>query len=221
LVALLGLTLLPVLLTSAAMRLVAPSPTHASLRAWLGGLPPSFLFYALANWLVLALVRALVGRAALAAKGLRLVGGWRRAGFALAGLALGVCIYLAVHWALGRMGAAGVAGMDLHLGSGLAVALMIATNVLTAPFCEEVFFRVIWTGMLSELPLWAAAALSTLTFAGIHYFYFGGGGVIFIALWSLVPLGLYLHFGDISSPLMMHVANNTWAYVGVPLLGLS
>jgi membrane protease YdiL (CAAX protease family) len=96
---------------------------------------------------------------------------------------------------------------------------MLLSAVITAAFCEEVFFRVLWIGALRDrVPVWMAVILSLTAFAAIHYPYFGIGGVVFISIWALIPIGLFLAYEDVTAPVLMHVMNNTFAYVVVPLV---
>jgi hypothetical protein len=41
--------------------------------------------------------------------------------------------------------------------------------------------------------------------------------VLFISGWALLPIALFLVFGDVSASVGMHVLNNAFAYVVVPL----
>ncbi len=75
-----------------------------------------------------------------------------------------------------------------------------------------------WIGALRERLATVAIAASLVAFAAIHWPYFGVGGVVFISAWSLLPIGPYLVFGDVSASIGMHVLNNAFAYVLVPVL---
>ena len=100
----------------------------------------------------------------------------------------------------------------------LEATLLFGTAVVTAAFCEELFFRVLWIGALSEhVPTAAAVVASLVAFAAIHWPYFGIGGVVFISVWALLPIALFIALGDVSASLGMHVLNNSFAYVVVPL----
>jgi membrane protease YdiL (CAAX protease family) len=110
-------------------------------------------------------------------------------------------------------------GMEYEASGALQVALLLGSTAVTAAFCEEVFFRVLWIGALRErLPAFAAVAVSLVAFATIHYPYFGTGGVVFVTVWALLPIALFLRFGDVGASVTMHALNNAFAYVVVPLL---
>ena len=213
-VVLLALTALPVLATSAVYRF-APPPALDWLRpAYLG-----FVVYALANWATFAVVIAVAGWPALRAAGLRLhLSLWRVVG-ACAGFVAGVTIYSLVSAGLRRWHLPPVGGMDFVDPTRLELASLFVSTVLTAGFCEEVFFRVLWIGALRRhMPLAFAVTVSIVAFAAIHFPHFGIGGAVFIIVWSAVPATLFLASGDCSSATLMHMMNNTFAYIVVPLL---
>lgn len=214
----LGLTALPVFLTSAALRLVASPPGAVAP----GRLRPpyrDFAVYALANWITLALVVRVAGWHSLHAWGLRArMSRWSGVS-ACAGFVIGLAIYMAVSAALRRLGLPPIRGMAFASPTAFELAVMFFSVVVTAAFCEEVFFRVLWVGALrSFAPAWMTAVASIAAFAAIHYPYFGPGGVLFISVWALVPLGLFLWFGDCTASIAMHMMNNAFAYLLVPVL---
>jgi membrane protease YdiL (CAAX protease family) len=210
---LLGLTGLPVVLTGIA------APSLIGQLTWLAPGPRAFVVYALANCVVLPFVIAVAGLSVLRGLGARLLVNRPRIQAAVAGFMIGVAIYLLVDWMLRQVQIPQVGGMNFRvLGFSDILALTFST-VLVAPIAEELFFRVLWVGGLApRIGRWLAGGVSIAAFAAIHYSYFGPGGVIFIAVWSIVPVILFFRFGDISAPLMMHMLNNAWAYLGVPLL---
>jgi membrane protease YdiL (CAAX protease family) len=208
----LALTALPVLLTTVLLRL-----------PWsIAALPPpyrDFAAYAAANWLTFALVLRLVGRQRLRDLGLRVRPTGRAVGAALLGFVAGLVVYAVVSALLARFGLPPVRGMQFASPTALQGAALFLCVVVTAAFCEEVFFRVLWIGVLRRrMALWRAGAVSIAAFAAIHYPYFGLGGVIFISVWAILPLCLFVVFGDLTAPLLMHALNNTFAYLVVPLL---
>lgn len=219
LAALLALTALPVLLTT----LIAILSGGALARTGpLAGFAPnvvSHATYAFCNWVAFALVWAIAGSDALRAHGMRWRLTWGRLGAALLGFAAGVAIYLVVTWLQRRTGLPTTEGMAFRRLTAAEIAVLSFSVALTAPLCEEVFFRVLWVGGLARrVPVPAAVTCAILAFAVIHYPYFGAGGVIFISLWTLVPVVLFLRTGDFTASLVMHVLNNVWAYLIVPIL---
>ena len=109
--------------------------------------------------------------------------------------------------------------MDYPTPGPMEIAILSVCVVATAAFCEEVFFRVLWIGALGErIPRVVAALASLGAFAVIHYPYFGIGGVVFISVWAVLPAALFIAFGDVSASLVMHLMNNAFAYILVPVL---
>jgi membrane protease YdiL (CAAX protease family) len=216
---LLALTSLPVVLTTALMRGIRAAGVAETLFM---GLHPSyvaFIVYAFSNWITFALVVRVAGMARLRAHGLRLRLDGKRAAAGATAFFAGLGVYGAVTWALAKAGLPGVGGMDYPAPHAGEVAILVATVVVTAAFCEEVFFRVVWIGALGERIPWSAAAIvSIAAFAVIHYPYFGLGGVVFISVWAILPATLFVAFGDVGASLLMHLMNNAFAYILVPLL---
>jgi membrane protease YdiL (CAAX protease family) len=218
LAAMLALSALPVLLTTA----LRVSLTAIGLLPRLAGdLHPSlvaFTLYAVANWVTFALLLRVAGLTRLRALGLRLVLDGRRVAAALVALVVGFGVYGGVEWMLAALGLPGVAGMDYPPPAGGEIVLLLVCAVATAAFCEEVLFRVVWIGGLgTRLPPRLAAALAIVAFAVIHYPYFGVGGVVFVSVWAILPALLFLRFGDVTAPLLLHLLNNAFAYVAVSL----
>jgi membrane protease YdiL (CAAX protease family) len=217
LAAALVLTALPVALTSLTLRVLGSAPTADPpiLRApyW------DFSVYAAANWISFALVLRIIGWRRLHAFGLRVRMNWRRLGAASVAFVAGLGIYGGVTWVLARWSMSSVQGMEFIAPSSVELATLFLSTAITAAFCEEVFFRVLWIGALRTVvpTSWAIVAAS-VAFAAIHYPYFGAGGVIFISVWATLPIALFLAFGDFTASLVMHAANNAFAYVLVPLL---
>lgn len=178
----------------------------------------SFAIYAVCSWGALGCALYVAGWSRLRAHGLRIVVSARRVAASLVALLMGVAVYHAVEVALTNAGFAGVQGMSYPRPSVAEGLLLFASAVGTAAFCEEVFFRVIWIGVLgTRIPRAAAAVAGILAFSLIHYPYFGLGGVAFVSVWAILPSILFLMFGDITAPLLLHVLNNTFAYIVVPL----
>jgi membrane protease YdiL (CAAX protease family) len=214
----LACTALPVVLTTVILRALR-LPAFASAHACMRSPYRDFVAYAAANWVTFAVVLGVVGREDLRRLGLR----WRptsiRVAVAIAGFVAGVVVYGAVSALLPRFGLPTVANMDIGTPTFGEAVIMLLSAVITAAFCEEVFFRVLWIGALRDrVPVWMAVILSLTAFAAIHYPYFGIGGVVFISIWALIPIGLFLAYEDVTAPVLMHVMNNTFAYVVVPLV---
>jgi membrane protease YdiL (CAAX protease family) len=209
----LALTALPVLLTTALLRLTAGLSRH------LPSPYSDFAAYAVANWLTFALILRIVGHRRLRDRGLTIRVTSRSVGAALLGFIIGVIIYAAVSALLARFGLPPVRGMRFTAPTGFEMIVLFLCVVISAAFCEEVFFRVLWVGVLrTRVPTWLAGATSIAAFAAIHYPYFGVGGVIFISVWAIVPVSLFIVSGDVTAPLLMHALNNAFAYIVVPVI---
>ena len=215
-IVLLGLAALPVGLTSAILAIPGVAP---AIRAVLRPPYHAFTLYAVANWVTIALVVAVAGRPWLRAHGLRFRVTAAHAAGAVMGLVTGLGVFSVISAALAATGLPPVRGMTFDGASALEIAVLFFSAVITAPFCEEVLFRVVWfAGLRSRLGAVVAAAVSIVAFAFIHYPYFGLGGVIFISFWSILPTVLFARFGDLTAPLTMHVLNNIFAYILVPFV---
>ncbi len=176
------------------------------------------MLYAIANRVTAALVVAVAGRPHLRRCGMRFAIDRRRVALTAAAFVAGLAVYGIVTAALRAAGLPAIRGMGYPRPGPLEAALLFATAVVTAAFCEELFFRVLWIGALREhVPTTAAVVASLVAFAAIHWPYFGIGGVVFISVWALLPIALFVALGDVSASLGMHVLNNSFAYVVVPL----
>ena len=154
---LLLLTALPVVLTTLMMRTAA----SAGVQLPLASPYREFAVYAVANWITFAIVVPVAGWHALRANGLRFPVTARRAIAACVAFVLGLVVYIAVSWWLRRMGLPPVRGMQFSGAGTLETVSMILSVVVTAAFCEEVFFRVIWIGGLRRMgPSWAVGLIS-------------------------------------------------------------
>jgi len=214
----LALTALPVLLTTMIMRSSTGADWTARLSAHGDPAYVAFAVYALANWVTFALLLAVVGTGALRAHGMRLALDRRRLGLMLAAFVAGLAVYGVVTQALRAAGLPAMKGMDYARPGPIGAGVLLTSAVLTAAWCEEVFFRVVWIGALRQhVPSGVAVVASLAAFAAIHWPYFGLGGMVFITVWALLPIALFLTYGDVSASVGMHVLNNAFAYVVVPI----
>lgn len=213
---LLALSALPVLLTTAVMMALGSTIATDTVRTWIRPLYVSHLVYAAANWAVVGAALILAG-GQLRQAGLRFSPTWGRLRLGVIGFAIGIAVYLVVDRLLMVAGLPSVAGMQFNGARSLEVFVLWVGPVVTAPLAEEILFRAIWIGALSQrIPAPVAVVCSTIAFAAIHYPYFGIGGVIFISAWGLVPAALFLRTRDLAAPLAMHVLNNMFAYLIAP-----
>jgi len=101
----------------------------------------------------------------------------------------------------------------------LQLPLMFLFTAVIGPFVEETLFRgfllLVWKERFG-LPI--AFAVSTILFALLHYIPFGIASVILILPWSIIPAFLALRAKSLWPAFMMHLLNNTLAYIVIPLL---
>jgi membrane protease YdiL (CAAX protease family) len=92
--------------------------------------------------------------------------------------------------------------------------------VLTAGITEEILFRGYPIERLNMLTgrLGLSAALAYLIFVMVHIPLWGLGGAIQIGLWSIVVTGLYVWRRRLVSCMVMHILNDGFAFIIVPLL---
>lgn len=184
--------------------------------------PPftSFAAYGLANWVGLGLLAAFLRWFRVPFSAL----GWRWP--TLRDLLPALIMALIAIWgifplatALNELLGTPMRGMGFQIPTLGALGVTVFYAVVTAPFAEEVLFRGYGLGYLLARGLspLAAAALMILAFAIIHLPYFGLGGGIFILLWGILPTALRLWRGDLAAAWLMHVLNNAFAYIVVPL----
>lgn len=219
LTSLLALTALPVVLTGVVIRMLTFAGMTPRIYAHMHPSYVAFIVYTISNWVTFGIVLAIAGRERLRAHGLRLRFDARRCAAAVMAFFAGLAVFSAVAWVLAAVGLPGVGGMDYPTPGFIEVVILSVCVVATAAFCEEVFFRVLWIGALGDrIPIVTAALASLGAFAVIHYPYFGIGGVAFISVWAALPAALFITFGDVSASLAMHLLNNAFAYIIIPLL---
>lgn len=97
------------------------------------------------------------------------------------------------------------------VGSVIVAALLV---VIAAPIAEEAFFRgFMFAGLRAAMPLWPAAALSGLIFGSLHLGTGDVGVAIQLAILGLILAWLYERSGTLWAPILVHMTNNTIAFV--------
>jgi uncharacterized protein len=139
---------------------------------------------------------------------------WGVAGFLAGLIAFGVTIPLVQ--AIGS-------GADLAEGVGRVSALPLGVLVLlvvTAGITEEILFRGYPIERLAALTgnVWLGAIAAYVVFVGLHIPVFGVGGAIQIGAWSLVVTGLYVWRRNLAPCMIMHILNDAWAFLVIPML---
>jgi membrane protease YdiL (CAAX protease family) len=214
---------LPVLLTRFLFRvsILIGKPLSGSIRAYpLGG----FIVYVACVWLVVG-----VGWAYLHRKGAT----WRDLGFtnfclrdmawAVLAALFGLFVVFPMSQGLARwLRLPVIQGIRYHLESPADLLIAISICTLIGPLGEEILYRGFLLGLLwAKLGrAWLAGLLTTLIFALVHIPGFGLAGALFILLWTPLVVILFVWRRSIYLPYVVHVLNNTFAYVLVPLLWL-
>jgi membrane protease YdiL (CAAX protease family) len=139
---------------------------------------------------------------------------------AVAGFAVGVVIiYPTTQWVAHWFGT-GMMGMHFDLHRPAVAIAVVIWAVVTAPLCEEILFRGLAVEYLraQHAPFWLIVLLPCVAFAAIHLPYFGLGGAMFILPWSLTVMAIRLWRDSLTPGWILHVLNNIFAYLVVPLL---
>src|SRR4051812_47123925 len=125
-----------------------------------------FEVYAVANWIVFAVVLRVIGWARLRELGLRFVVTPTPVVAACAGFLAGLAIYYGSQALAVALGLPTLQGMDFGVLSPVELIALFLSTVITAPFCEEVLFRVLWVGELRRrMPTVVAGATAVVAFA--------------------------------------------------------
>lgn len=212
---------LPVLLTRFLFRvsILIGKPLSVSIRAYpLGG----FIVYMACVWLVVG-----VGWAYLRRKGAT----WRDLGFtnfrlrdmawAVLAALVGMFVVFPVSQGLARwLGLPAMRGVNYRLDNPIDLLIAVFICALIGPLGEEILYRGFLLGLLRAKlrRAWLAGLLATLIFALVHVPGFGLAGALFILLWTPLVVILFLWQRSIYPPYVVHMLNNTFAYVLVPLL---
>ena len=119
-----------------------------------------------------------------------------------------------------------VNALDLGTTSGgiaqlaqVPVALRIGV-VITAGITEEILFRGYPIERLNGLTgrLGLSAVIAYLAFVLLHIPFWGLGGTIQIAVWSLIITILYVKRRNLPTCMLMHILNDAYAFILLPTL---
>jgi membrane protease YdiL (CAAX protease family) len=208
----------PLVLTTLMWRLMGPRT-----RPLIATYPMlAFGVYAAWNWLVILVGYLVVRRYRITWRDIgftnfRLRDIWLSVAGALAGLLVVFPISTLIVKALGLPP---MRGMNYSLHGPLDIIGAILATVLLGTLAEDILFRGFLLGLLRTKirNLWVVGLIGVLMFTLIHIAYFGWAGMIFILLWSPLTVGLFLWRRSIYPSYGMHILNNLWAYVLMPLL---
>jgi len=110
--------------------------------------------------------------------------------------------------------------MEYHITGAGDIIPLVLYAVISAPICEETFFRAYGISCLKALTnrTWLAVLISLIAFGAIHLYSFGLRGFIEIGLiWGILPSVLYLWRKNIYPSIIMHSLGNLFFYIIVPL----
>ena len=109
-------------------------------------------------------------------------------------------------------------GMNFSLVGPLDVVSALVATVLLGSLAEDILFRgfLLSTLRAKMSNLWTVGLIGIIMFTLVHL-HFGLAGMIFILLWSPLTVGLFLWRRSIYPSYVMHVLNNLFAYVIVPM----
>jgi uncharacterized protein len=208
------LVFIPIILTSLIPVLLRPltAPIIAAYPAF------PFLLYAAWSWALILTGYFMLKRLGIGWKDIG-VGHfrWRDLGWAVLAAVVGIFIvYPLASAVLIWLGLGALQSRTLSLAGPLNLISAILFPSVLVPIAEEVLFR----GFLLELfqakfhRKWVAGLLAGLMFVLIHLPLFGWSGMmLYILLWTPLPVILYLWRRSLYPSSIMHVLNNTFAYV--------
>jgi membrane protease YdiL (CAAX protease family) len=209
----------PIILTSFIPVLARPltSPIIAAYPAF------PFVLYAFWSWALIMIGHFILKRLDIGWKDIG-VGSfrWRDLGWAVLAAIIAIFIvYPLTNVILTWLGLGALQGRGLSVAGPLNLISAILFPSLLIPVAEEVLFR----GFLIELLTarlhrkWIAGLVSGFMFWLIHIPLFGWSGMLlYVLLWTPLPVVLYLWRKSLWPSSIMHVLNNTFGFVVASLL---
>jgi membrane protease YdiL (CAAX protease family) len=203
-------SLTPVLLRSVTAPIIAAYPAFP------------FLLYAAWNWALIVAGYLILRRWGI---GWREIGvakfRWRDAGLAVLAALIGIfLVYPLSNGISVGLGLGALQSKPISIAGPLNLVSAILFPSVLVPVPEEVLFR----GFLLEVlqakfhRKWVAGLVGGLMFVIIHVPLFGRSGMLlYVLLWTPLPVILYLWRRSLYPSGIMHILNNTFAYVLVPL----
>ena len=119
--------------------------------------------------------------------------------------------YVGIYWS---------SGLEIEIASAIDAGLLVFTLLVTSPIIEDTFYRAYSITILQRKlgNWWVAGLVSCSMFALVHLPFWGVRGSIHLFLWALLSTALFVWRKSIYPCLLMHVANNTFMYVLLPIL---
>jgi membrane protease YdiL (CAAX protease family) len=209
----------PIILTSLTPMLLRPvtAPIIAAYPAF------PFLLYAVWSWALIFIGYCVLRRWGIGWLNIGLAHfRWRDIGWGVLAALIGIfLVYPLSNGILMGWGLGALQSRSLSLAGPLNLASAILFPSLLVPIAEEVIFR----GFLLEIlqakfhKKWVAGLVGGLMFVLIHVPLFGWSGMLlYVLLWTPLPVILYLWRKSLYPSCIMHILNNTFAFVLVTLL---
>lgn len=97
---------------------------------------------------------------------------------------------------------------------------VVVLVAVTAGVTEEILFRGYPIERVSDLTgeLWIGAVVTYVVFTAAHVPFWGLGGAIQIGVWTLVVTLLYVRTRNLIACMVMHIANDMFAFVVLPVV---
>jgi uncharacterized protein len=205
---------IPIILTSLTPILLRPvtAPIIAAYPAF------PFLLYAVWNWALIIAGYFILRKYGIGWKDIG-VGRfrWRDLGWGVLAALIGIfLVYPLSNGILMGLGLGALQSKPISVVGPLNLISAILFPAILVPIAEEVLFRGFVLEMLqSKLhKKWAAGLVGGLMFVLIHVPLFGWSGMLlYILLWTPLPVILYLWRKSLYPSSIMHILNNTFGYV--------
>jgi len=180
------------------------------------------LAYTFSNWIVFVLFLFLLRKIGIGLKNIGLgKAKMKDLLYAFLFFLIGIAIFSATTPLFDALGLEKMRWMEYSIKSKDEILILLFYAVITAPICEEIFFRgygITTIGKWTRNP-WIAGLICNLAFALMHLPAFGLRGFVQIGLiWALLPMTLFIWRKSLYPGIIMHAMNNALSYIVVPLL---
>lgn len=143
---------------------------------------------------------------------------WRDALWGVVGFVIGAFSFVLTTPLVSALGLGTTSGGIARLAQ-MPLALRVVI-VITAGVTEEILFRGYPIERLNELTgsLGLAALIAYEAFVLLHIPFWGPGGAIQIGAWSIVVTLLYVWRRNLPACMLMHILNDAYAFLLLPML---
>jgi len=218
LIGLLVVYLLPMILMSASFILIY----HVLNLALAFSSLELYAVYATSCWITFLVMLLLLRKQGLRLRNIGYRGGINLStiGIALLFFLTGFAVFAVSGSALDYVGIRWSSSLEIEITSAIDAALLVFTLLVTSPIIEDTFYRA-YSITILERKLgnrWVAGLVSCFMFALVYLPSWGVRGSIQLFLWALLSMALFVWGKSIYPCLLMHVANNVFMYVLLPML---